>query len=63
MSGRTDWTFKNITYLSLLTVGYICGEIAHFLINTSSKAVAQGIIYFYITYIIPTAPTFAILPV
>ena len=55
MSGRTDWTFKNITYLSLLTVGYICGEIAHFLINTSSKAVAQGIIYFYTIYDVPTA--------
>ena len=37
-----DWNLKNITFLSLLTLGYIFGEIAHFLINTSSKAVAQG---------------------
>jgi len=43
MTRGTDWTFKNLTYLSLLTIGYICGEIAHFLINTSSKAVAQDV--------------------
>ena len=48
MNGGGDWTFKNITYLSLMTVGYICGEIAHFLINTSSKAVAQGMYIFFI---------------
>ena len=42
MTRGTDWTLKNLTYLSLLTIGYICGEIAHFLINTSSKPVAQG---------------------
>ena len=37
-----DWTLTNIFYLSLMTLGYIFGEIAHFLINTTSKEVARG---------------------
>lgn len=34
---------SNWFYLALMTVGYIFGEIAHFLINTSSKAVARDV--------------------
>lgn len=34
---------SNWFYLSLMTLGYIFGEIAHFLINTSSKAVAKDV--------------------
>ena len=41
-SQRSDWTVTNIWYLSLMTLGYIFGEIAHFLINTTSKEVARG---------------------
>eukprot|EP00094_Tigriopus_californicus_P011698 TCALIF_11302-PA protein Name:"Similar to spns2 Protein spinster homolog 2 (Danio rerio)" AED:0.05 eAED:0.05 QI:1/0/0/1/0.5/0.33/3/0/447 len=40
-----DWTLKNIYFLSLMSLGYIVGEIAHFLINTSTRAVAQDIHY------------------
>lgn len=40
-----DWTLKNIYFLSLMSLGYIVGEIAHFLINTSTRAVAQEIHY------------------
>jgi len=42
-SQRSDWTVTNIWYLSLMTLGYIFGEIAHFLINTTSKEVARDI--------------------
>ena len=41
-SQRSDWTATNIAYLALMTFGYIFGEIAHFLINTTSKEVARG---------------------
>ena len=41
-STRSDWTATNICYLALMTFGYIFGEIAHFLINTTSKEVARG---------------------
>ena len=41
-SQRADWTVTNIWYLALMTFGYIFGEIAHFLINTTSKEVARG---------------------
>lgn len=34
---------KNVFYLALMTLGYIFGEIAHFLINTSSTEVARDI--------------------
>jgi len=40
-----DWSPKNIWYLSLMTLGYIFGELAHFLINTTSKAVAQDVVF------------------
>ena len=40
-----DWTFKNTYFLGLMTLGYIIGEIAHFLINTSSRATARTIHY------------------
>ena len=36
-SVRTDWTWKNTYFLALMTVGYIIGEIAHFLINTTNR--------------------------
>ena len=44
---RSDWTITNIWYLALMTFGYIFGEIAHFLINTTSKEVARGKKYFH----------------
>ena len=34
-----NWSFKNVYYLLLLTSSYIIGEIAHFLINTTSREV------------------------
>lgn len=42
-SQRADWTVTNIWYLALMTFGYIFGEIAHFLINTTSKEVARDV--------------------
>ena len=45
-----DWSPKNIWYLSLMTLGYIFGELAHFLINTTSKAVAQGKLFICLHY-------------
>jgi len=42
-SVRTDWTWKNTYFLALMTVGYIIGEIAHFLINTTNRAVARDV--------------------
>jgi len=42
-SQRADWTITNIWYLALMTFGYIFGEIAHFLINTTSKEVARDV--------------------
>ena len=36
-----NWTVKNIYYLATLTVAYIIGEIAHFLINTTAREVAD----------------------
>ena len=38
----SDWSSKNVFYLSLMTLGYVFGEIAHFLINTTSREVARG---------------------
>ena len=40
-----DWTLKNISFLALITVGYIIGEIAHFLIAITSKDTANSIHY------------------
>jgi len=42
-SARPDWTFKNTYFLMLMTIGYIIGEIAHFLINTTNRAVARDV--------------------
>jgi len=41
----TDWTPRNIYFLGLITAGYVVGEIAHFLIATTSKDVAQDVHY------------------
>lgn len=41
----TDWTPKNIYFLALITSGYVIGEIAHFLIATTSKDVANTVHY------------------
>ena len=38
-----DWNFKNSYFLALLTLGYVFAEIAHFLINRTSRAVALGV--------------------
>jgi len=40
---RQDWSLKNTYFLMLMTVGYIIGEIAHFLINTTNRAVARSV--------------------
>ena len=41
----SDWSFQNIYFLSLITTGYIIGEIAHFLLSTTSKEVATDVHY------------------
>jgi len=38
-----DITAKNIYFLGLMTLSYIVGELTHFLINTTSRAVAQEV--------------------
>jgi len=38
-----DWTIKNSYYLTLMTLAYIIGEIAHFLINTTGREVARDV--------------------
>ena len=43
----TDWTPRNIYFLGLITAGYVVGEIAHFLIATTSKA--HTITWLYLT--------------
>jgi len=40
-----DWTIKNISFLALITLGYVIGEIAHFLIAITSKETANSIHY------------------
>ena len=35
-----NWSARNCSYLGLLTLAYILGEVAHFLINTTSRAVS-----------------------
>lgn len=34
---------RNVYYLALMTLSYIVGELTHFLINTTSRAVAREI--------------------
>ena len=41
----TDWSLKNTTFLAIITAGYIIGEIAHFLIATTSEDVANSVHY------------------
>lgn len=41
----SDWNFSNTYLLILMSLGYIVGELAHFLINTTSRAVARDIHY------------------
>merc|ERR1712110_835118 len=41
----SDWSFKNTTFLAIITAGYIVGEIAHFLIATTSEDVANSVHY------------------
>ena len=41
----SDWSFKNTTFLAIITAGYIIGEIAHFLIATTSEDVANSVHY------------------
>ena len=38
-----DWSARNFYFLMLMTVGYVIGEIAHFLINTTGRAVARDV--------------------
>jgi len=45
MGQETDWTPRNIYFLAIITSGYVIGEIAHFLIATTSKDVANTIPY------------------
>ena len=35
----TVWTGRNAYSLALMTLAYVCGEIAHFLINTTGREV------------------------
>jgi len=37
------WTFSKTMFLAYMSLSYIIGEIAHFLINTTSRAVARDI--------------------
>ena len=41
----SDWSLKNTTFLAIITAGYIIGEIAHFLITTTSEDVANSVHY------------------
>ena len=40
-----DWNLRSIYYLALMSLGYMIGEIAHFLIITTSRPVARDIQY------------------
>ena len=40
-----DWNLRSIYYLALMSLGYMIGEIAHFLIITTSRPVAREIQY------------------
>ena len=39
------WTVRNSYFLCLMSVGYVIGEIAHFLIITTSRSVARELHY------------------
>ena len=38
-----DLTLSKLYFLSLMTLSYIVGELTHFLINTTSRAVAREV--------------------
>ena len=40
-----DWNVRSIYFLALMSLGYMIGEIAHFLIITTSRPVAREIKY------------------
>ena len=40
-----DWNIRSIYFLVLMSLGYMIGEIAHFLIITTSRPVARDIQY------------------
>jgi len=44
-SSSSDWTPRNIYFLAIITFGYVIGEIAHFLLATTSIDVANTIHY------------------
>ena len=37
METLRNWTCSNVYHLTLLTLAYIIGEVAHFLINTTAR--------------------------
>ncbi len=41
----SDWSIGHCYFLSLMTLGYIAGECAHYLINTSSRELARDVHY------------------
>jgi len=43
--GGGGWTFSKAMFLAWMSMAYIIGEIAHFMINTTSREVAQDIHY------------------
>ena len=45
MESNSIWTFRNSYFLCLMSVGYVIGEIAHFLILTTNRAVARDVHY------------------
>ena len=40
-----DWNIRSFYFLALMSLGYMIGEIAHFLIITTSRPVARDIQY------------------
>ena len=40
-----DWNIRSVYFLALMSLGYMIGEIAHFLIITTSRPVAREIQY------------------
>ena len=45
MSTTSNWNFRKSYFLCLMSFGYIIGEIAHFLIITTSRSVARDVQY------------------
>ena len=42
---NSNFNFRNSYFLALMSFGYVIGEIAHFLIITTSRAVARDVEY------------------